>query len=236
MDGGYIVDSRSAKETRILYSFGLGHDWSFEESFNKLCENENAIDLIYGWDYRVGFNYFFLIVIRGVIKYSVRIIPFSELKKRFSEFYSYCLFWKLKKNNKHFRKLADINVLRDLDAEGESFSIKMDIEGAEWLILKSKPKVFKRANFIVLEVHNLHSNMFEFREFIDWLKDTHWISHLHVNNSGGIVNSIPRVLEITFSSMKFAHEKSQIDKLPIPQLDFSCAPALKDYEIRFFSD
>jgi hypothetical protein len=123
-----------------------------------------------------------------------------------------------------------------LSPDEESFAIKMDIEGAEWLILKSKPKVFKRANFIVLEVHNLHSNMFEFREFIDWLKGTHWISHLHVNNSGGIVNSIPRVLEITFSSMKFVHEKSQIDKLPIPQLDFPCAPALKDYEIRFFSE
>ena len=30
-DGGYCVPKESLKDTSILYSFGLGEDWSFEE-------------------------------------------------------------------------------------------------------------------------------------------------------------------------------------------------------------
>jgi len=34
-DGGYCIPKKSLKNTSILYSFGLGDDWSFEKQFRE---------------------------------------------------------------------------------------------------------------------------------------------------------------------------------------------------------
>ena len=37
-DGGYSIPEKSLKEAKILFSFGLDEDWSFEEDFKKKTE------------------------------------------------------------------------------------------------------------------------------------------------------------------------------------------------------
>ena len=43
-DGGYLIPKKSINQTKILYSFGLSDDWSFESEFyNKIKPGMNCI-------------------------------------------------------------------------------------------------------------------------------------------------------------------------------------------------
>ena len=52
-DGGYLIPEKCLSTTKILYSFGLGGDWSFEEDFYNQTGSK-----IYCYDHTVNWAFF----------------------------------------------------------------------------------------------------------------------------------------------------------------------------------
>ena len=67
-DGGYLIPKQSLSQTKLLYSFGLGDNWSFEEMFyNKTGAKIICYDHTVDWelflkkflrDFKTFFKYF----------------------------------------------------------------------------------------------------------------------------------------------------------------------------------
>ena len=53
-DGGYLIPKKSLEHTKILYSFGLEADWSFEEDFYNRTKSK-----IYCYDHTVNWHSLF---------------------------------------------------------------------------------------------------------------------------------------------------------------------------------
>ena len=101
----------------------------------------------------------------------------------------------------------EININDWLKNESEEISLKIDIEGDEYLILSSiSDENLKKIRILVIEFHDLRylRNYFFFKTFekiISRLNQIFYVCHLHVNNSSEVKNiggfNIPDMLEIT---------------------------------------
>lgn len=85
--------------------------------------------------------------------------------------------------------------------------LSMDIEGAEWQVLKNTNRLcLDSFRIIVIELHNLHTllNFKDYtskKEIIDKILANFSVLHLHCNNGGGHFyfqgTKLPRVIELT---------------------------------------
>ncbi len=235
MDGGYSLNQKSLLEVTTLYSFGIGHDWTFEQDFLEFRKLNGLDSRIYAWDNRIGFSYFLKIGLRGLLKLPFGLIEITDSKLRVNEFIQYCKMWKLSAQVKHIRETVSRHSIKSMKIPLKSYGIKMDIEGSEWPILREKSEFLADANFIVIELHSFGENIYEFKYLLSWLEEYFWISHLHVNNSGGLVSDVPNVIELTLTSNRFPKPKKRVRNLPMLKLDFPNNPQLPDFAIQFES-
>tara|TARA_B110000971_G_C20020378_1_gene506013 strand:+ start:101 stop:868 length:768 start_codon:yes stop_codon:yes gene_type:complete len=226
-DGGYLIPEQSLNASRLLYSFGLADDWSFEEEF---FIKTNAKVICY--DPTVNWKFFVKLFFRNF--------------KSFLKYYQYKSFFN-GKNIIHeqkiispagtFFKSINKNDIVDLDtllteSSKKNIFFKIDIEGHEYRILNQLIKYASRMTGLAIEFHNCDLNSLRIQDFIK--RFDLQLVHIHVNNWGFISPSrFPSALELTFSPKQFNRKAIDLnDKFP-NDLDSPNDPNLNDYSIEF---
>jgi len=247
-DGGYVLSKRIIDNTKIILSFGIDSDWSFEKDFS---QRKNI--KIYAYDY------------------STKNLPF--VTKKFTKTYAHIVYNLLHRNfssvKKHIREFGlskdfhrffntgkaifipkylgqyddEINIcfetiFKELGTVDDlSIFIKMDIELNEYYCLPQLIPYFDKINGMVVEFHKLGITDAKFEELLDTFSSCFHIVHTHGNNAGKLIfkTNIPEILEITFINKKLITGQIALSKqnYPIYGLD---APNIKnkdDYKLTF---
>ena len=241
-DGGYLISEESLKSTKILQSFGVSDDWSFEEDLYNKTKSK-----VFAYDPSVNWKFWTKKLFSDLKK-----IFFFE-KKTFKEIMSIFLYIKYKKffNNKdkfHVQKIIapnrttilgfkkeQITDLNDLmnDANEKNTFFKIDIEGSEYRILDQLIKYQKYMTGLVIEFHNCDLHQESIKNFINNFELQ--LVHVHVNNWALInKNNLPSAIEITFSPKEFNSKINDSSKSYPLSIDQPCNPKYEDSSIKFF--
>lgn len=240
-DGGYVVEKKSVMESKILVSFGISDDWSFEEDFSNLGDKR-----IYSYDYSVNRRFW----ITNFIKSILRIIFLKNITENFIKLFDYFKYKKFfdLKDNFHFKKFitsssmkknlfkSNINIslnetLKEIDKD---IFLKIDIEGSEYRILDEIIKNSKKINGLVIEFHDFDLHYDLIKKFINDFDQN--LIHIHVNNYGSInKEGLPSVVELSFASKFFVKDNDFNNKsYPVVNLDMPNNKDEIDCNITFY--
>ncbi len=224
-DGGYLLRKSDLLASKLLLSFGIETDWSFEKEF--ISKVDIKLD---AYDASTNFSLFiyqslYLLYKFKPLKSLKKILSFIEFKKFFSD-------------NKFFHKkfLGDFKDERYISLETilsklktNNIFIKIDIEGSEYRCLDTLIEFQEKYTSVIIEFHDVDCNLKKIIKFIKNFKLN--IVHIHVNNYTPLTNNyIPKTIEVTFSSQIVEVNKSP--NLP-NKLDAPNNPELTDYKINF---
>ena len=226
-DGGYLIPKQSLNHTKLLYSFGLSDDWSFEEEFY----NKTGAKIIC-YDPTVNWKFFLKLLLRdfkSLFKY-FKYRVFFDGKNKIHEKKIVCpvgtFFTYLKED-----KVVDLNSIL-IGYSSNSFFFKIDIEGSEYRLLEQLTKYASCMTGLAIEFHDCDLNHQKIKNFIENF-DLQLV-HIHVNNWGFVTpNRFPQGLELTFSPKQFNKKiTNESKKFPI-LLDQPNNPAFQDQSIDF---
>ena len=251
-DGGYIVNAIDVNKTKNLISLGISFDYSFEEDFLKMNNKTN----IQTYDGSVGFKYYrkkcknriknFLL--KPSMKTFRNVIEGLNLLLKFSIFFKFNLFRKIVHTEKFVT--SDTSSFKDFEKgygyepkfiefnniishKLNSVFLSIDIEGGEYELLEDICGFSKNLIGLNIEFHNVQDNLVKIKSFIK--KFDLLLVHTHINNFGPIVNGIPSVIELSFTSNsgfdRFSNH-NLTNKLPI-SLDQPNNPDGIDYLVSF---
>ena len=222
-DGGYVIDKRVIKKTRIVITCGLEAEWSFERDFqqyNKNCKIlafDHTVNKKF-WGDRFLKDFISLLLFRKIKPYQILDV-FKYLQ--------YLNFFK--GQNKHFLKKIvstktnqnDQITISEAIGDNKDIVLKVDIEGDEYKVLKEINKNFDKLNLVIIEFHNLQKNLKKIKDFINKTKLKN--IHINANNYETVdTNGIPKVIEMTLINPQKFKVKNQKTKrtYPIDGLDF----------------
>lgn len=260
-DGGYVISMQSINNTKLLLSFGISNDWSFEKDF--IAKKEVTL---YAYDYSIKSQYFVsecakrefvgfciagiignLIILKRlwVLEYYRRLKRATLLYHDFHSFFNITNghFYRPKFIGMHNdeKTISFDNIFEELgEVDENSCFIKMDIEGAELNVLPDLKKHYAKINGMVVEFHELNTIGIdeEFENLITELKKYFYIGHIHANCYGGVNKKTnnPNTLELTFVNKTLVEDNPEMSKFeyPITGLDFANnGVEEEDYVINF---
>jgi len=112
----------------------------------------------------------------------------------------------------------------------------MDIEGGEYELLPQivemivvSPQTFAG---LCIEFHDLSDRQNEVVEFVQAIRESMAVVHLHANNCVPLTGEFPEVVEISFSPQSDVLPQ-QVDALPRPSLDFPNDNDRPDFRLVF---
>jgi len=236
-DGGYVVPLDAVKTSGALLSFGLSHNWTFEQDFKKY----NVDAVVHCYDHTVSFPtvlaYSFSQFLLAIIRLNA-----GHLRKAFT-WLDYPVFFRAERI--HFRQ----RVWRD--QQGNSVTVddafgrlpkaiptfvKVDIEGSEYRILDDLLRHSSDITALVIEFHDVDVVPALFYSFVEKIKRDFYIVHIHGNNLGGLAPfHFPIAPEITFLNKRFFGSTPSLSrrKYPIPELDRPNYPGRPDFALEF---
>lgn len=199
-DGGYIIPECAISQSDIIVSMGINLDWSFEKAIAKQYPEKKLIC----FDRTTTFWYALSWGISRFLYSPVSRRPhhFSAIKKPFG-YLGYINSSQITHHQKFIgtqasETTADICEVLDAIPANKKVFLKIDIEGAEYDVLDAALTRSERLTGIAAEYHDVGTDARCFPQ-IERLQNDFYISHLHVNNAGGVdENSIPPLLEATF--------------------------------------
>ena len=101
-------------------------------------------------------------------------------------------------NDKNSINFEEIN-LNELKDNNQVF-LKIDIEGSEYEILDQIVSIKKKIQGIVIEFHEVTSNLDKIESFLKAIEDDLKLVHIHANNwSTQGLDDIPSSIELSFS-------------------------------------
>lgn len=197
-DGGYLVCKESIRRSKVVFSFGISDDISFETDFKK----QNNCQII-AFDPTSTNKFFFKKMVINLIKLNLKNLFNSLLN-----FYNFKKFF-YKRNNLLVKKKIGIggslpfaSISFDkiilLTQEKKDFFLKIDIEGSEYRILDDLIKNSSLIEGLAIEFHDVDIHLDKISEFIKKIDLD--LVHIHPNNySEPGINNIPSALELTFA-------------------------------------
>ena len=240
-DGGYVVPLLNIKDSEILISLGISDNWDFEKDFSKIS---NAKILAY--DDSINLEYWINRFKKDLVKFlKLKIFKPRKLYKMF-QYIDFLLFFKKNKNNKFFLKRVgngknsinfeeiNLNELKDND----QVFLKIDIEGSEYEILDQIVSIKKKIQGIVIEFHEVTSNLDKIKNFLKAIEDDLKLVHIHANNySLKEFDQFPDAIELTISNIKKLsnkeHGTSESHEYPLEGLDFPNSKRSPEIKIIF---
>ena len=235
-DGGYIVHKDSINLTKKIITCGLNDDWKFEKNFTKL--NNHCFVEVY--DHTIDKDFWYQRFKKDIIHFFLlKKLRLSKIIKMF-DYIDYKIFFKEK--NIHFLKKVVRNSekedeisLTDIIDNFEDIFLKIDIEGNEYEILPEVTKHSEKIISLIVEFHDIDSNLDKIEKFIIENKFLKLI-HIHANNYKDInTNGNPNDIELTFvnkNKINISNERSQ-KSYPIHGLDYKNLKRKKDIELKF---
>ena len=228
-DGGYLIPSKSLKKTKILYSFGLETDWSFEEDFFKLTNSK-----IFCYDHTTDWK----LLLKLFLKKPNKFFLYFQYKKFFDnrkKFHIKKMIYPTNSFNPAIKNdlFADLNsILLDV-TKAKNIFLKIDIEGSEYRILDQIINYSFSLNTLVIEFHDCDLHMKKIKNFInDFELD---LVHIHVNNWSTLNSSnIPGSIELTFSTKEFNQKNNDDNKIFPIDIDMPCNELYQDLPIEFY--
>ena len=235
-DGGYIVHKDSINLTKKIITCGLNDDWKFEKNFTKL----NNHCFVEAYDHTIDKEFWYQRFKKDIIHFFLlKKLRLSKIIKMF-DYIDYKIFFK--KKNIHFLKKVVRNSekedeisLTDIIDNFEDIFLKIDIEGNEYEILPEVTKHSEKIISLIIEFHDIDSNLDKIEKFIIENKFLKLI-HIHANNYKDInTNGNPNDIELTFvnkNKINISNERSQ-KSYPIHGLDYKNLKRKKDIELKF---
>ncbi len=197
-DGGYLVCEQSLEQSKVLLSFGISDDFSFEEKFTKFNNSK-----VYAFD-PTSTNFF---LIKSIIKQILK-FQFICFYKKTLNFLKFIFFFKQQGNtlikkkigkggSLRFESITFKEVLRVCNEKSDIF-LKIDIEGSEYRILNEIIENSEILTGLAIEFHDSDINIDKILYFVNNLRLK--LVHIHPNNFSEIgINNIPSTLELSFS-------------------------------------
>lgn len=239
-DGGYLIPSELIEQTDVLLSLGLNDDWSFDADF--LARKPNL--LIHAYDHTISAGVFFKELVYGAVKACCGRVPVSTLAARYRVWRSYKTFFRGRVthfreriHNRHDRPgdatLADL--MARVPPEKNIF-IKMDIEGAEYRVLRDALSYRGRIIGMALEAHDTEPYRRVFLELMEEITEHYTLVHTHANNFGPVASDdVPEVFELTLIRGDLFQGTSRHARLPLPEHDHANTDTRPDYILSFQS-
>tara|TARA_B100000674_G_scaffold229064_1_gene188381 strand:- start:1133 stop:1915 length:783 start_codon:yes stop_codon:yes gene_type:complete len=235
-DGGYIVHKDSINLTKKIITCGLNDDWKFEKNFTKL----NNHCFVEAYDHTIDKDFWYQRFKKDIIHFFLlKKLRLSKIIKMF-DYIDYKIFFKkknihfLKKVVRNSKKEDEISLTNIID-NFEDIFLKIDIEGNEYEILPEVTKHSEKIISLIVEFHDIDSNLDKIEKFIIENKFLKLI-HIHANNYKDInTNGNPNDIELTFvnkNKINISNERSQ-KSYPIHGLDYKNLKRKKDIELKF---
>jgi hypothetical protein len=223
-DGGYLIRASDVEKTKLLLSFGINDDWSFEQDFF----NRRNVPIT-AYDGSISYGK----IVRKFISGVFTPYKLKSLIHRTKNIFSYHNFFA--SNRVHVSKfvgskdsgrtisisriLEEIKNLDVIRAHGiTSVFLKMDIEGAEYEILPTLLNHKSLFSGMAIEFHNCHERLSEIEAFLKMIDLP--LVHLHPNNWCSLDSQgRPNVIEATLSSGLVSDDRgisSEALKLDMP--------------------
>ena len=240
-DGGYVVPLINIKDSKLLITMGISDNWDFEKDFSKIS---NAKILAY--DDSINSEYWINRFKKDLVKFlKLKIFKPRKLYKMF-QYLDFVLFFKKNKKNKFFLKRVgndknSINIekinLNEIKDNNQVF-LKIDIEGSEYEILDQIVLIKKKIQGIVIEFHEVRSNLDRIESFLKAIEDDLKLVHIHANNySLKEFDQFPDAIELTISNIKKLsnkeHGTSESHEYPLEGLDFPNSKRSPEIKIIF---
>lgn len=255
-DGGYVVSRRSIERTRVLLSFGVSDDWSFERDFAtsapevRLLAFDGSISPR-TFSHRALFG--LLYAGRGLVRGRVSEVREGvrdateqrALQADFHSFFSAPRHQFLSSFVGDRSAFGRITLQEIFDRYVEPYSaaeqadvfIKMDIEGAEYRVLPTLYGAANRISGLAIEFHDCDLLWERFVEITARLQESFVVVHVHGNNYDPLIpgTTTPRTLEVTFINRSLVPPTAPWSeaRFPIDGLDQPNNRTRDDYHLSF---
>ena len=236
-DGGYVLPKSILDKIDGLLSLGIGDDWSFEKD---ILSYNSKIQVI-GSDFTITKKINNNLLYKKILKLLCGNSSISEVKKQYKfgvdydDFYGVYatnLGYKVSNKNEGIERRF-IKILNEF--KSSNIYVKMDIEGAEYLVLDEILSLSEKIIGMSIEFHNCGSLEDSFLKYINIIKNKYILVHNHINNEGGVsFLGLPEVYEMCFIRKDMINSvdiNTKIVKLPYSPLDVISNPLKDDISI-----
>ena len=238
-DSGYVISRKVLKKVNFMISFGMSNNWSFEESFLAV----NSYNKVQIYDHSVGYDYFFLGLLKSIKRIFYLKSNLRNVVKKFSELIGYhkiinnhrIQHFKIKVSNRNSHKEENLEQILG-KAKNKKILLSIDIEGDEYKVLYNIAKQSKFIHLLVIEFHHLDKKRTLFKKVLKKLKKNFDIIHIHGNNYTSLCNDgLPITLEMTLRNKKLypLKKKKLVKKFPIKKLDYPNHKEFRDLQFHY---
>jgi hypothetical protein len=192
-DGGYLLSKNVILETKVLISFGISDDISFERDFLNInpvknyCYDKSLVKSF--WKKRI-FN---------DLGASIYNLNFNFINNTLKKYFDFKKFFKNKNSilNVEIIKNDSIKKIISFHKLEKFIFFKIDIEGSEYRILDELISYQEKICGLIIEFHDIDLHREKIDNFIKKFNLT--LTHIHPNNYGEHDQYMdPVVIEMTF--------------------------------------